>query len=146
MLVNTHEVEIEFGDCDPAGIVFYPNFFRMFDAATARLFEAALGMKKIAWTRRFGIVGIPMVDTGARFLKPARFGDVVRIESSVSEFRRSSFDVAHKLFNGGELAVEGRETRVWVGRDASDPQKLGSRPIPDEVVAAFRSPGGQQVE
>ena len=51
MLVNSRQVEIEFGDCDPAGIVYYPNYFRMFDAATAHLFEAALGMKKIAWTR-----------------------------------------------------------------------------------------------
>ena len=38
MLISTHEVEIEFGDCDPAGIVFYPNHFRMFDAATAPTF------------------------------------------------------------------------------------------------------------
>jgi 4-hydroxybenzoyl-CoA thioesterase len=146
MLINTHEVEIEFGDCDPAGIVFYPNYFRMFDAATARLFEAALGMKKIAWTRRFGIVGIPMVDTSARFIKPARFGDVVRIESAIRAFRRSSFDVEHRLYNGGELAVEGRETRVWVGRDRTDPQKLNSRTIPEEVIAAFSLVGGQHVE
>jgi 4-hydroxybenzoyl-CoA thioesterase len=145
MLVNTHEVEIEFGDCDPAGIVFYPNYFRMFDAATARLFEAALGMKKIAWTRRFGIVGIPMVDTSAKFIKPVRFGDVVRIESAVQAFRRSSFDVEHRLFNGGELAVEGRETRVWVGKDEADPHRLRSQPIPNEVIAAF-SLVGQQVE
>ncbi len=43
--------EIEFGDCDPAGIVYFPNYFRMFDASTAYLFEAALGMKKIAWIK-----------------------------------------------------------------------------------------------
>lgn len=137
MLVGTREVEIEFGDCDPAGIVYYPNYFRMFDAATAHLFELALGMKKIAWIRRFGILGIPMVDTGAKFIKPSRFGDVVRIETSIEAFRRSSFDVGHRLFNGGELAVEGRETRVWVGADPADPQRLGSRPIPQEVLAAF---------
>ena len=137
MLVSTREIEIEFGDCDPAGIVYYPNYFRMFDAATAHLFELALGMKKIAWIRRFGILGIPMVDTGAKFIKPSRFGDVVRIETAIPAFRRSSFDVEHRLFNGGELAIEGRETRVWVGTDPADPQKLKSQPIPDEVVAAF---------
>ena len=53
MLTNRRDVEIEFGDCDPAGIVYYPNYFRMFDASTAHLFEAALGMKKIVWIRRF---------------------------------------------------------------------------------------------
>lgn len=137
MLVSTREVEIEFGDCDPAGIVYFPNYFRMFDTATAHLFELALGIKKIAWIKRFGILGIPVVDTGAKFIRPSRFGDVVTIETSIPEFRRSSFDVTHRLFNAGSLAIEGRETRVWVGADPADPQKLRSQPIPDEVVAAF---------
>lgn len=137
MLTNSRQVEIEFGDCDPAGIVYYPNYFRMFDASTAHLFEAALGMKKIAWIKRFGILGIPMVDTGARFIKPSRFGDVVTITSTITGFKRSSFEVAHTLFNGGVLAIEGRETRVWVGTDADDPKKLKSMPVPEEVIAAF---------
>jgi 4-hydroxybenzoyl-CoA thioesterase len=137
MLTNSREVEIEFGDCDPAGIVYYPNYFRMFDASTAHLFEAALGMKKIAWIKRFGILGIPMVDTGAKFIKPSRFGDVVTITSTITGFKRSSFEVVHTLSNGGSLAIEGRETRVWVGTDPVDPQKLKSLPVPDEVIAAF---------
>ena len=50
MLINIRQVEIEWGDCDAAGIVFYPRYFAMFDASTAYLFEKATGMKKIAWT------------------------------------------------------------------------------------------------
>lgn len=137
MLVNTRNVEIEFGDCDPAGIVYYPNYFRMFDASTAYLFEAALGMKKIAWTRHFGIVGIPMVDTGAKFSRPSRFGDVVTIESTITELRRSSFVVGHKLFSGGDLAIEANEIRVWAGVDPDNPDGIKSRPIPPEVVQAL---------
>lgn len=137
MLTNSRDVEIEFGDCDPAGIVYYPNYFRMFDASTAHLFEVALGMKKIAWIKRFGILGIPMVDTGARFIKPSRFGDVVTITSTVTAFKRSSFEVVHRLFNDGALAVEGRETRVWVSADPDDAKKLTSLPVPEEVIAAF---------
>lgn len=137
MLVNVRSVEIEFGDCDPAGIVYYPNYFRMFDASTAYLFEAALGMKKIAWIRHFGIVGIPMVDTGAKFSKPSRFGDVVTIETTITELRRSSFVVGHKLFSGGDLAIEAHEIRVWAGVDPDNPDGIKSRPIPPEVVAAL---------
>ncbi|MEO8684114.1 MAG: thioesterase family protein [Devosia sp.] len=137
MLVNIRTVEIEFGDCDPAGIVYYPNYFRMFDASTAHLFEAALGMKKIAWIRQFGIVGIPMVDTGAIFSKPSRFGDVVTIESTITELRRSSFVVGHKLYSGGDLAIEAHEIRVWAGLDPEIPGGIKSRPIPPEVVAAL---------
>ncbi|KFC71211.1 4-hydroxybenzoyl-CoA thioesterase family active site protein [Devosia sp. LC5] len=137
MLVNTRSVEIEFGDCDPAGIVYYPNYFRMFDASTAHLFETALGMKKIAWIRHFGIVGIPMVDTGAKFIRPSAFGDVVSIETTITELRRSSFVVSHKLYNGGELAIEAHEVRVWAGRDPENPDRIKSRALPPEVVEAL---------
>lgn len=137
MLVNTRSVEIEFGDCDPAGIVYYPNYFRMFDASTAHLFEAALGMKKIAWIRHFGIVGIPMVDTGAKFLRPSAFGDVVSIETTITELRRSSFVVGHRLFSGDALAVEAHEIRVWAGRDPDHPDRIKSRALPPEVVEAL---------
>jgi 4-hydroxybenzoyl-CoA thioesterase len=137
MFVNTRQLEIEFGDCDPAGIVFYPNYFRMFDASTAYLFEAALGMKKIVWTKKFGILGIAMVDTGAKFSRPSRFGDVVSIQTSITELRRSSFVVGHKLFNAGELAIEAHEVRVWTGVDPDNAERIKSLPIPQAVVDAL---------
>jgi 4-hydroxybenzoyl-CoA thioesterase len=136
--LHRRPVTIEWGDCDPAGIVFYPRYFAMFDASTAALFDAALGMRKIAWTQRFGIVGIPMVDTRAKFHIPSAYGDEVAIESRVTAFRRSSFDVAHRLLKAdGALGVEGFETRVWTGRDPENPGRIRSVAIPAEVVAAF---------
>ncbi|MEX1179690.1 MAG: thioesterase family protein [Cucumibacter sp.] len=137
MLTNRREIEIEFGDCDPAGIVYYPNYFRMFDASTAYLLEVALGMKKIVWIKRFDIVGIPVVDIGATFSKPSRFGDLVTIETNVTEFKRASFVVGHRLFNGGDLAIEAREVRVWADVDPDHPERIKSRPIPQEVIAAL---------
>ncbi|MCO5162584.1 MAG: acyl-CoA thioesterase [Mesorhizobium sp.] len=138
MLVNSREVEIEWGDCDAAGIVFYPRYFAMFDASTAYLFEKALGMKKIAWTEHFGIVGIPMVDTGAKFIIPSRYGDVIRIETQATEIRRSSFDIQHRVYKGEALAIEARETRVWAGKDPDNPDRIKGYAIPDEVVAALK--------
>ncbi|MDP3896342.1 MAG: thioesterase family protein [Mesorhizobium sp.] len=138
MLVNSREVEIEWGDCDAAGIVFYPRYFAMFDASTAYLLEKALGMKKIAWTKKFGIVGIPMVDTGAKFIIPSRYGDVIRIETQASEIRRSSFDIQHRVYKGEALAIEARETRVWAGVDPDNPDRIKGYAIPDEVVATLR--------
>lgn len=137
MFVNHFEVEIQFGDCDPAGIVFYPNYFRFFDAATAKLFEAALGQKKIAWTKRFGVLGIPMVDTGAKFIRPSRFGDVITIETEITGLKRSSFTIAHRVFNGGELCIEGHEVRVLVASDADAPGGIRAFPLPSELVAAL---------
>lgn len=46
MFTNTRSLTVEWGQCDPAGIAFYPRYFEMFDAGTAHLFAAALGMTK----------------------------------------------------------------------------------------------------
>jgi 4-hydroxybenzoyl-CoA thioesterase len=132
---NTTRVEIQFGDCDPAGIVYYPNYFRLFDNGTAALFSAALGTNKRNWLTQFGSAGIPMVDTGARFLKPCRFGDVVELHSQITELGRSSFGVLHALSNGGEAAAEGREKRVWAVRDADG--GIRAAQLPDDVRRAL---------
>jgi len=133
MFTSRSDFEIRWGDCDPAGIVFYPRYFEYFDAATAGLFAGALGRRKSDWTERYGVVGIPMVDTRARFILPSRHGDRVEIETEIVEIRRSSFDVLHRLTKDGKLAVEGFETRVWTGRDPVDETRIRSVEIPEEV-------------
>ena len=140
MLTYTRHTRIEWGDCDPAGIVYFPRYFALFDSCTTALFSQALGMSKYQFIRHYKFDGYPMVDTRARFLKPARYGDDVVIETKVTEFRRSSFDVQHRLTLGGELAVECFDTRVWAEKHPDDPQKIRAKPIPEEVIAKFAVP------
>lgn len=136
-LLYRRKFTIEWGQCGPAGIVFSARFFEFFDCGTWSLFEAALGVRPSDLGRVFGIAGIPLVDASARFLALARFGDEVELTSRISEFRRSSFDVEHQIRIHGTLAVDGRETRVWVMHDAADPTRIKSQPIPPEVAARF---------
>jgi 4-hydroxybenzoyl-CoA thioesterase len=131
------QLTIEWGQCDPAGIVFNSRFFEIFDSSSWQLFEAALGVKRHELAATFGIMGIPLVDVRANFFKPIKFGDVVDVASRISEFRRSSFDVEHRLSVDGELAVEGGETRVWAVRSKNDPEKIGGAAIPTDVIAKF---------
>jgi 4-hydroxybenzoyl-CoA thioesterase len=138
LLVNRRTIRIEWGDCDPAGIVFFPRYFQYFDTSTTALFERALGMTKYEFLRAYDIIGYPMVDTRARFLEASKFGDEAVIETSVAEIKRSSFNIVHRLMRHGELAVEGLETRVWVGRDPNDSSKMKSKPIPADVIARLR--------
>jgi 4-hydroxybenzoyl-CoA thioesterase len=135
--INRRQWTVEWGQCDPGGIVFNSRFFEMFDLSTWLLLEAALGVKAHELTQHFGIMGIPLVDARANFLKPAKFGDVVEIASQIAEFRRSSFEVEHRLSVNGELAVEGGETRVWAARDKTNPEKFGASAIPADVIARF---------
>jgi len=135
--VFRRQMTIEWGHCDPAGIVFNSRFFEFFDHSTWLLFDAVLGVKPPELAPAYGIMGIPLVDARADFKKPAKFGDTVEITSWVSEFRRSSFDVEHRITIAGELAVEGGETRVWAAHSKDDPEKIGAVAIPTEVIVRF---------
>jgi 4-hydroxybenzoyl-CoA thioesterase len=127
-------VRIEWGDCDPAGIIFYPRYFEIFDASTAALFERALGITKFEMLKTLEFSGWPLVRTQARFLKPTRFGDDVTVHSTV-KFGRSSFDVEHRLSLKAEVCAECSEKRVWTLRDAHG--ALKSHPVPAAVLAKF---------
>ena len=137
MLVARRERLVEWGDCDPAKIVYNPRFFDWFDNCTGGLLAAA-GFSKTWLLAHTDFTGIPLVESRARFLKPSRFGETVIIETQATDIRRSSFDIRHQLFNGGDLAVEAFETRVWTGRHPDDPERIKSAPIPEEIVRALK--------
>ena len=134
MMSLTRIVRIEWRHCDPAGIVYYPRYFSIFDTSTTYLFEKALGMNKFDFLKHYDFFGYPMVDTRARFFIPTRFGDDLEMITTVTEIKRSSFSIEHHLMRNGQLAVEAFETRVWVGQDPESPEKMKAKPIPQEVI------------
>lgn len=143
-LVNCRSFRIEWGQCDPAGIVFYPQFLIIFDTATGHLF-ARTGLSPSEMRVRYSIIGMPLVEQGAKFLKPCRFDDEVTVESEAGDWGRVSFMVRHRILNAGELAVEGFEKRVWATTDAEHPGKIKTKSIPPEVIACLSDPTGQTI-
>src|SRR5512141_1711740 len=104
-MARTHisRFTVEVGDCDPAHIVFYPNFFRWMDAASLHYFRAA-GVPN--WHQREaadGVLGTPLVDAKARFIVPATYGDEIEVETTIAEWRNKSFVVQHRICRGGVL-------------------------------------------
>jgi 4-hydroxybenzoyl-CoA thioesterase len=133
MLTNRKNIRIEWGDCDPAGIIFFPRYFAYFDACTHALLERA-GCRQQDMQEKYQILGFPLADVRARFLVPTRFDEDVVVESCVAEFGRTSFQVQHRLYKGDVLAVEAFETRVCVVLSGEEPGKLQATPVPPEVV------------
>ncbi|HEY1328600.1 MAG TPA: acyl-CoA thioesterase [Casimicrobiaceae bacterium] len=128
---------VEFGDCDPAQIVFYPNFFRWMDAASLRFFEAA-GVPP--WHRRpehahDGIIGTPIVDVQARFVAPATYGDRIAVETTIAEWRAKSFVMRHVIRRGDTVLVDGREVRVFARRHPDDAARIQAVPAPADIRA-----------
>ena len=138
MLTSARKTRIEWCDCDPAGIIFYPRYFEIFDTSTTVLLERALGMNKIDYLKAYDFAGHPLVQSRARFRVPTRFGDEVAIETTLVGIGRSSFKIEHRLMKAETLAVEGFETRVWVIRQPGA-RRLKSQPIPPEVVARLKA-------
>ena len=136
MFRNSIEITVEWGDCDPAGIVFYPNYFRWFNQGAHALFGAA-GMPFHEMIEERGIAGVPMLDTRASFRAPIRFGEVITLTSRIDEWRNKSFTVAHEVHKGGQLCAEGRDIRAWVVHDDKAPNGIRAVTIPDDVKRRF---------
>ncbi|MET0278284.1 MAG: thioesterase family protein [Pseudorhodoplanes sp.] len=138
MLSNSRTVRIEWGDCDPAGIIFYPRYFAMFDHSTTMLISAASGVNKAELVKKYEFGGYPVVQTQAKFITPTRFGDDVIIQSTFSRVGRSSFEIRHQVRRNSQICAEGVETRAWVKRDDIDKNKIKSHPLPEDLAARFR--------
>jgi 4-hydroxybenzoyl-CoA thioesterase len=135
-MINRRKIHIEWGDCDPAQIVYYPRYLEYFDGCTAALFAKA-GFSKREVLKAHGIVGFPLVEVSCRFMAPSYFSEDVVVESEIIKWGTSSFHVQHRLYKGKLLAVECLETRVWAARSATDAEKIQSKPLPREVIAKF---------
>ena len=131
-----HPVRISFGDCDPAGIVFYPNFFRWFDAATHEMF-GAVGLRTAQIARDTGLIAWPLVDARASFRSPARHGETVELRSSISEWRSKTLHIEHRIVRDTTLLVEGWEIRFVGEYPADDPGRLRAVAIPEWMRKAF---------
>jgi len=127
--IYTHRVE--FGDCDPAQIVWFPNFFRWIDAAS-RHFFVECGVPHWSETEKtLGVIGTPIVDTQARFLRTATYGDVLQIHVTVSEWRSKSFVQRYRVMKGDEAVMECEEVRIFGGR--RDDGSLRAMPVPPQI-------------
>ena len=135
MLANTRIMPVEFGHCDPSGIVYNPNYFIWFDQSVHALLAAA-GLSLKGLIADCGIDGIPVVDYKCKFVAPARWGDELTIETSVIALHRCAFDISHKITNAGTLAVECSETRVCTARDAKE-GRVKAFQLPAVLVKAF---------
>ena len=129
---------VQFGDCDPARIVWFPNFFRWIDAAS-RHFFAECGVPPWHETERtMGVIGTPLVDTHARFIKTASYPDVLHIHTSIAQWRTTSFVQRHRVLRPaggepGEVIMECEEVRIFAARREDDPKAIQAVAIPEEI-------------
>ena len=130
---TTHSVNVQFGDCDPGGIVFFPNFSRWMDAASLMFFTQCGVQPWRVLERERGIVGTPLLEINTKFMKTVTYGETITILTHVEEWRAKVFVQMHRVTRGDDVVCEGREVRAFVKRDAQDRDRLRAIPVPDDI-------------
>ena len=135
MKVGVLPCRVQWGDCDPAGIIFYPTYVRWMDAATWALMES------VGYTprrMREEHLAMPLVTAECQFVSPALQGDRCEVRSSVARFGGKSFVVSHEIVRSdGTVLAKGSETRVWGRYSAGPGTPMKGETISDEVKALF---------
>lgn len=134
---NSHkyDIQVDWGDCDPAGIVFYPNFYRWMDKGFWLLFGSR-GLTLGTLRERYKTLGGPLVDTGATFIQPVQPGEILTVNSLVQHWGTKSFRIEYKFARQTLPVATGFEVRVWgtLEKDGS----ITSSAIPQEVKSLFQ--------
>jgi YbgC/YbaW family acyl-CoA thioester hydrolase len=136
-IVGVFPCQVHWGDCDPAGIIFYPTYFRWMDAATWAFMESVgYGAKRM----RAEHLAMPLVSASCDFLAPAEQSDRCEVRSRIVRFGGKSFVLAHEIVRAdGAALAKGSETRVW-GRFSQGPgTPMKGEPIPESLKALFRA-------
>ncbi len=129
------EVQVQFGDCDPAGIVFFPNFSKWMDASSLNFFVQCGVLPWRELVKTTGIVGTPLLEIHTKFMRPATYGETIQIHTSVEEWREKVFIHRHIVKRGDELLCEGTETRAFVVHPPGEPDRIKAIPVPADIKA-----------
>jgi 4-hydroxybenzoyl-CoA thioesterase len=127
----TANIEVRFGDCDPAGIVYFPMLYHYCHIAFEMTWSGALGVPYPELVRDQRL-GFPTVRVETDFASPARYGDTVSIDVSVPRIGNSSVDFLFIGAVGSRRAFRSIHTVVCTALD-----ELTSRPIPEPLRASL---------
>jgi len=133
-------IRVEWGHCDPARIIYNPNYFRWMETGVHLLFGAAgINLEELT-LKDPDFRAVPLVNTEAAFVAPARIGDFVTHTVWISRWGAKAFDIEHRFSIKDALLVRAKQVRVWARAAPDDPDTLRAIPVPDDVRAALAEP------
>ncbi len=113
---TVYDIKVQFGDCDPAGIVFFPNFSKWMDAASL-------------------LIGTPLLEIHTKFMRPATYGETLHVHTSIESWAAKTFVQKHVVMRGDTVLCEGRETRAFVVHPEGEPDRIKAIPVPEDIKA-----------
>ncbi len=126
-------VEINFGDCDPAGIVFFPNYSKWMDASSLNFFVKNGVPTWRELVKINGIIGTPLLEINTKFMMSATYGEQIQIYTSVKEWREKVFTHEHIVKRGEDTLCIGHETRAFCIKHPEDSSRIKIVPVPQDI-------------
>ena len=125
------QLQVRFGDVDPAGIAYYPHIFDFIHLAFEEVWDVHVGRRYYHLVGEDRI-GFPLVRSEVDFSSPLRFGDRPLVRITCFRLGRSSLGLRYRFHVADVLCVDARMTTVCV-----DLAELQSREIPTTYRARF---------
>jgi acyl-CoA thioester hydrolase len=126
---HTHRLRVAYGDCDPSGVVFNPNYLVFYDVALTEFWRAHAGGYGTMMEEG---VDLQVVEATIRYKAPARFDEEIDVTVEVTRLGATSMITRGAIHRGGTLLVELDLAYVFV-----DAKALTKVPVPDRYRAAF---------
>jgi YbgC/YbaW family acyl-CoA thioester hydrolase len=132
-MLFSNRIKVRFGDCDPAGLVYYPVIFHYCHVAMEEFFAERCGMPyhKLMTDER---IGFPTVNTQAEFFVPLVYGDEAEIEVSIARVGRSSVSFEYNIRRAEDRVLCARSTNVHVAMNLDTRRAV---PIPERYRLVF---------
>jgi len=132
-ITKIYKIKVEWGDCDPYGIVFYPNFYKWMDSSQWNYFnkikQPITRLEKI-----YGIVGLPLLHTEATYIAACYRGDLLKVETTLVKITKSTLKLEHVIKRKDKTVCYGYETRIWAKNIGG---RIVSEHIPREIRTVF---------
>ena len=132
--MHRFEIRVRYGDTDQMGFAYYAHYLRWFEIGRAEMLRA-LGTSYRS-VEESG-TSLPVVAAHCRYLKPARYDDLIALETGVAELNRASVRFAYRVVRAadGELLALGHTEHCFLGRDGKP-----GRPAPGLAELLRRAP------
>lgn len=120
MKIHETEVRVRYQETDNMGVVYYANYFVWFEIARTEYLRS----QGISYRALEG-KGMYLMVAGAscQYKYPARYDDLIRIQSWISKLKNSSLTFEYKLFLGDRLIATGESVHVFTDR-AGKPMRI----------------------
>lgn len=137
-----HHLTVRFGECDPAGVVYYPRYFDWFHRTMEEWFGEGLGRP---YHEVLDELGFPSVHAEADYKAPCRMGESIAVHLQVARLGRASVTLQLQVRGpDGGLRATGQVVIVVIKMDPGGADHFKLRPLPEDLrdrMAAFLMEG-----